>query len=191
MLEENTRNGGCNFTARNYAKVYRTSVLTRAYCEHLALNFFLKEAENHSQDSNIATVLEKLGKLYGLWSLDKHLIYFYEGGYACGPNMAKFVKESILKLCADLKPEMMGVIDALAPPDYVLNSVLGKSDGKVIIFENSAQTCVIWCSFQPFCAKWCSCSFGCFFTSRLFVFIINVEMADIKEQGICFKINKF
>lgn len=136
MLEEYTRQGACNFTAKNYAKVYRTSVLTRAYCENIALHFYWKEAQKYSSDKNILSVLEELGKLYGLWCLDKHLVYFYEGGYATGPNMAKFVKESILKICSDLKPQMIGIIDALAPPDFVLNSILGKSDGKVCTAYN-------------------------------------------------------
>lgn len=45
--------------------------------------------------------------------------------------MAEFVKENILILCGELKPEAVTIADALAPPDFVLNSVLGMSDGKV------------------------------------------------------------
>lgn len=41
------------------------------------------------------------------------------------------VKDGILHLCDVLKPDFMGVIDAMAPPDYVVDSVLGRSDGKV------------------------------------------------------------
>lgn len=45
--------------------------------------------------------------------------------------MADLVKQNILTLCAELKPEAVAIADALAPPDFVLNSVLGMSDGKV------------------------------------------------------------
>lgn len=45
--------------------------------------------------------------------------------------MADLLRESILVLCEELKPEAVGIADALAPPDFVLNSVLGKADGKV------------------------------------------------------------
>lgn len=78
-------------------------------------------------------VLETLGLLFALWSLDKHLIYFYEGNYASGPSMTTLNKEGILQLCKVLKPDIVTVIDSLAPPDYVVNSVLGRSDGNVRI----------------------------------------------------------
>ena len=45
--------------------------------------------------------------------------------------MADLLKESILSLCAQVKPEVLAITDALAPPDFILNSVLGTSDGKV------------------------------------------------------------
>lgn len=76
-------------------------------------------------------VLENLSLLYGLWSLDKHLIYFYQGNYARTPSMAQLTKESVLHMCHVLKPDIVTIIDALAPPDFVVNSVLGKSDGKL------------------------------------------------------------
>lgn len=71
------------------------------------------------------------GALYGLSCLDKHLIYFYQGGYASGPSFSEDVKNMILKLCKDLKADSVSIIDGLAPNDYVVNSVLGKSDGQV------------------------------------------------------------
>jgi acyl-CoA oxidase len=37
-------------------------------------------------------------------------------------------------LYSKLKPEAVALVDVLAPPDFALNSVLGKSDGKV--YEN-------------------------------------------------------
>lgn len=77
-------------------------------------------------------VLEKLGMMYGLWCLDKHLVFFYQGNFASGPALIKLIKDGVLYLCKTLKPDVIGVIDALAPPDFALNSVLGKADGKVL-----------------------------------------------------------
>ena len=57
----------------------------------------------------------------------------FSGGYCEGPHMADLVKENILLLCSELKPEAIAITDALAPPDFVLNSVLGMSDGKVYL----------------------------------------------------------
>lgn len=106
----------------------------------------------------LAQVLDKLLLLYSLSCLEKHLATLYQGnykayawkwnfdsptgcsyvflvcnagGYCEGPQMADLLRESILLLCEELKPEAVGIADALAPPDFVLNSILGQADGKV------------------------------------------------------------
>lgn len=50
-----------------------------------------------------------------------------------GESLARLLREAILELCGELKHEVVSVVDALAPTDFVLNSVLGKSDGNVSI----------------------------------------------------------
>ena len=50
-----------------------------------------------------------------------------------GPEAARELRECIIKLCKDLKPEAVALVDALAPPDFILNSVLGASNGDVSI----------------------------------------------------------
>jgi hypothetical protein len=60
---------------------------------------------------------------------------FDTGGYATDSRLADLVKEGILQMCSQLKPEAVAVADSLAPPDFVLNSVIGKSDGKVCTVE--------------------------------------------------------
>ena len=40
-------------------------------------------------------------------------------------------KETIIGLCASLKCEVVALVDSVAPTDFILNSVLGYSDGKV------------------------------------------------------------
>lgn len=68
------------------------------------------------------------------------LFFFYlrmkinQGGYCTGPRLAEFIRESILTLCSQVKPEAVAIADSLAPPDFVLNSVLGMSDGRVSKF---------------------------------------------------------
>lgn len=123
--------GGDRFTARNDSQVYRASLLSKVFGEYTALRYYWTKLSSASLEFSQA--LQNLGVLYGLSCLDKHLVYFYQGGYARTPDMSKQVKESILNLCRDLKPDSLSVIDAIAPPDYVVNSVLGKSDGRVSI----------------------------------------------------------
>ncbi|XP_023703178.1 peroxisomal acyl-coenzyme A oxidase 3 isoform X4 [Cryptotermes secundus] len=123
--------GEDKFTARNNAQVFRARTLSLAYAENNALVYFWRRCVSQSLDSTIQSVLVKLHVLYGLWCLEKHLTLFYQGGYATDSSLADLVKEGILQMCSQLKPEAVAVADSLAPPDFVLNSVIGKSDGKL------------------------------------------------------------
>ena len=62
---------------------------------------------------------------------------FDTGGFASDSRLADLVKEGILHMCSQLKPEAVAVADSLAPPDFVLKSVIGKSDGKVCPVKTS------------------------------------------------------
>jgi hypothetical protein len=53
------------------------------------------------------------------------------GGFATGPAPTRLIRKAILQLCLELKPEAVALADSLAPPDFILNSALGKSDGEV------------------------------------------------------------
>lgn len=121
--------GGDRFTARNDSQVYRASVLSKAFGEYTALQYYWSKLR--SAESELVETLTNLGILYGLSCLEKHLVYFYQGEYAQGPHLSKQIKERILTLCLALKTDSLGIIDGIAPPDYVVNSVLGKSDGRV------------------------------------------------------------
>lgn len=79
-------------------------------------------------------MLTRLGLLYGLWSLDAHSATLYEAGYFTGPLPNRLIRAAILQLCNLLKPDAIALVDAFAPTDFVLNSVLGQSDGN--IYEN-------------------------------------------------------
>lgn len=123
--------GDSNFEARNKTQVYKCELISRAYSELVALKYFWMAADRLANNRELKAVLDKLGVLYGLSCLDQHLIYFYEGGYARDKSLAKMVKDGVLQMCTTLKPDIIGVVDALAPPDFVVNSVLGNADGEV------------------------------------------------------------
>ncbi|KAJ8975938.1 hypothetical protein NQ317_010873 [Molorchus minor] len=95
--------------------------------------------------------LQKSFLLYGLWSLEKHIPILYQGGFTQGPAAVTLIQNGILRLCSDLKDNAVSLVDAVAPPDFILNSVLGASDGMVYkhlqssIFNNS------YCMERP---KW-------------------------------------
>ncbi|KAL0842446.1 hypothetical protein ABMA28_014544 [Loxostege sticticalis] len=133
--ESEMANGQSKFQAKTKSQVYRWKSLTTVYAEYLVVIFSLESIEK--KEKELQPVLYKLFYLYGLWSLDKHLVEMYQGGYARGEAPTRLIRAAILELCAELKGEIVSVVDALAPTDFVLNSVLGRSDGN--LYQNIEQ----------------------------------------------------
>ncbi|CAH2086048.1 unnamed protein product [Euphydryas editha] len=115
--------------ARNNSQVYRWKTLTKVYAEYLTMIFCLENIE--SKEKELQPVLIKFFCVYGLSTIDENLVELYQGGFSKGEEMARLVRDALMELCADVKVEVVSVVDALAPTDFVLNSVLGKSDGKL------------------------------------------------------------
>lgn len=78
----------------------------------------------------IRQVLQDLAALFGARNLEKHLAVLVEGGYFHSGTSAA-LHRAVELLCDKLKPEAVALVDALAPPDFALNSALGHSDGQV------------------------------------------------------------
>ncbi|XKL67685.1 hypothetical protein PGB90_003176 [Kerria lacca] len=120
------------FTAKNETQVFYAKPLSLAFIEHFILlscfQFTLKNATNQPEEQRILMILIPL---YGIWSLEKHLSFFYQGNYFKHGNSSLLFKEAIIQLCARLKSEAVTLADAVAPPDFIMNSVLGYSDGEV------------------------------------------------------------
>ncbi|KAF2895682.1 hypothetical protein ILUMI_10462, partial [Ignelater luminosus] len=124
----------CKFTARNNSQVYKAAILSRVYGEFVALMYYWKRINRNDVEISLKPILETVGILYGLSCLDKHLVYFYQGSFANNHSLSELVKDGILDVCSLLKSDVVAVVDALAPSDFVINSILGKSDGK--LYEN-------------------------------------------------------
>ncbi|KAF5278463.1 hypothetical protein FQA39_LY05952 [Lamprigera yunnana] len=121
----------CKFIARNNSQVYKAAVLSRVYGEFVVFTYYWRRIHEADVKENLKSVLETIGLLYGLSNLDKHLVYLYQGRYDNGNLLAELVKDSILNLCEEVKQFAIPLVDALAPPDFILSSILGRSDGKL------------------------------------------------------------
>uniref|UniRef100_A0A6M2DM39 Acyl-coenzyme A oxidase n=1 Tax=Xenopsylla cheopis TaxID=163159 RepID=A0A6M2DM39_XENCH len=130
MNKEKT-NGSCNFDARNNAQVYLARDLTKAYAELYAINCYMQRCSKPDVADELKDVLQSLGLIYALWCLDKHLPSFYQGCFASGSTFADLLREGLLHQCACIKDSAVSIADSLAPPDFALNSVIAKSDGKL------------------------------------------------------------
>jgi len=56
-----------------------------------------------------------------------------QGGFAIGAKFVDSVRSHLLQSCGELKDIAVSVADSISPPDFALNSVIGKSDGMVFI----------------------------------------------------------
>ncbi|CAL8327011.1 unnamed protein product [Lota lota] len=130
-LAQEKASGKDDFEARNNSQVYYCRSLALAYIEHMALQSYCVMLESEQTPAGLRPVLTKLGALYGLWSLSNHMAILYQGGYCSGKNAAEFVNTAILTLCSQLKDEAVALVDVFAPPDFILNSPIGKADGNL------------------------------------------------------------
>ncbi|NXF80045.1 ACOX3 oxidase, partial [Sclerurus mexicanus] len=130
-LSKEKQAGLSDFEAKNNCQVY--------YCRSLAIAFIeqtvLQRYHDYTHDPNIPPalqpVLKNLSALYGLWSLSKHLAVLYQGGYASGEQPGRYIQNAILELCYRLKDDAVALVDVFAPPDFILNSPIGKASGEV------------------------------------------------------------
>ncbi|KAK3775877.1 hypothetical protein RRG08_011441 [Elysia crispata] len=133
-LSEQSAEGKDSFTARNDSQAYYCRSLALAYIEHTVLERFVKcttEKDGEDTPKELRPVLQRLAALYGLWSVEKHLATLYQGGYVSGGETPRIIREAILLLCQQLKPDAVSLVDAIAPPDFILNSPIGASDGQI------------------------------------------------------------
>ena len=82
-------------------------------------------------DEKCKKVLNKLLLVHTLKFLEENLNYLFEGNYFTNGSVNLWMQNRLIDLCAELKNEAAALVDVFAPPDHILNSVLGVADGKV------------------------------------------------------------
>jgi acyl-CoA oxidase len=84
-----------------------------------------------NNNENLQPVLNRILFLSALFILEKYAAYFYEGGFFSEKKQIRLIRDTIVDLTSEIKDDAVALVDAIAPPDYVLNSILGNSDGNV------------------------------------------------------------
>uniref|UniRef100_A0A3B4C409 Acyl-coenzyme A oxidase n=1 Tax=Pygocentrus nattereri TaxID=42514 RepID=A0A3B4C409_PYGNA len=120
-----------DFEARSNSQVYYCRSLAIAYIEHTVLQRFHDLTEDVETPAGLRSVLRRLCALYGLWTLTNHMAILYQGGYLSGKEPADFIQNAVLALCGQLKDDAVALVDVIAPPDFILNSPIGKADGEL------------------------------------------------------------
>lgn len=124
---------------KNQAQVYYHRTLSIIYIQRTAIVRFAEFLDNPGPCQR---VLEKLLVVFILKLFEQYSSMFYEGGYIRNGQVNQWFENRLIDLCDDLRREIVLLMDVFAPPDEILNSVLGNSDGRVYesivksIFEN-------------------------------------------------------
>jgi len=126
------------FTAKNDCQVFYCRSLALAFIEHVVIERFYNKIFRSELPISVRNVFKKVYMLYGLWSLDKHQTTLFQGGFFTCGNEVKKVRGAILQLCSELKPHAVTLVNAFAPPDWVLQAPIGLSNMKPLenLFKN-------------------------------------------------------
>ncbi|XP_003737239.1 peroxisomal acyl-coenzyme A oxidase 3 [Galendromus occidentalis] len=115
------------FHAKNNTQVFLARELSLAFIEMVIIERFDQMAEESPTEHVPRELLTKITLLFALWSIEKRSSDLFFGG----PELSSSIRRQLLDLCAQLRHEAVALADAIAPPDFALNSVLGHSDGLV------------------------------------------------------------
>ncbi|ELK06544.1 Peroxisomal acyl-coenzyme A oxidase 3 [Pteropus alecto] len=132
-LSEEKRSGSSDFAARNNSQVYYSRSLALAFLELTVVRKFHEFTHQPCVPPTLRAVLQRLSALYGLWSLSQHaaLLPVLTGGYFSGEQAGRMVERAILALCSQLKDDAVALVDVIAPPDFILDSPIGRADGEL------------------------------------------------------------
>lgn len=124
--------GHNSFEVRNDSQTFHAHTLSILYAQYVIFKWFLDFIKSTDFKKEERAVMLKLCSLYGAVNIEKRLGELYMGGYASqDTGMGNLLREGIIFLCKELLPDAVALVDVHAPPDFIVNSPLGMSDGEV------------------------------------------------------------
>lgn len=119
----NAWNSTQSFLLQNLAKTYAENYILHCYIETI----------NKIEDKGTKTMITKFLTLYCLTVFDSDVGILRTYNFI-NDQAIYIIKEEILKLCEELQNEVIGIFDVISPPNFILSSAFGTSDGKM--YEN-------------------------------------------------------
>ncbi len=100
--------------------------LAGAFIDQVCLKSFYNRLEQ-CEDSDTKKALSKLGQLYGLETIIEHKGWYLENDYIDG-SKTKAIRRVISKLYKEIKPDVLGFIDAFAIPEELISAPIALID---------------------------------------------------------------
>ncbi|KAB1282930.1 Peroxisomal acyl-coenzyme A oxidase 3 [Camelus dromedarius] len=147
-LNREKQSGSSDFEARNNCQVYHCRSLALAFLEFTVARRFHEHTHQPHVPPPLRAVLWRLSALYTLWSLSQHTALLYRGGYFSGEQAGKVIENTILALCAQLKDDAVALVDVIAPPDFILDSPIGRADGEGTLQSAQGNRSLDFCPAQ-------------------------------------------
>ena len=104
--------------------------LSRAYSQSMLVASFFEGIQDANISAVTKSVLEDLYRLFALHTMDTEAREFQKSG-AVSAEMIDALPDKVLELMTRLRTHAVRLVDSLAIPDYLLDSALGRYDGKV------------------------------------------------------------
>ena len=119
--------------------------LSTAHSQYLIVkNFYIslqsKELKSELDEETI-TVMQKLFRLYALHTLEQEASEFYTSSAVTVRQIQLSRTKTVMGLLEEIRPHAVRLVDAWSFPEWVLDSSLGRYDGKVYedLFERAAE----------------------------------------------------
>jgi acyl-CoA oxidase len=118
-----------SFNSFNNAQTFYLQSLNKSFADFYIYTCFMNKLYN-IKESSTKDLLRRLFKLFYLRVINDDGVCFRNNDFMSSEIIYE-VREEILKLCEVLKNDLINILDVIAPPDHILNSPMGHSDGQI------------------------------------------------------------
>ncbi len=123
--------GKTQFDIRNDSQVFNARNLSISY-GYRTIFYAVFDRFSKLPDGPEKNALMKLVSLYGAnLIVEKYMGVLCEGGFVQNVNAAGLYETGILNILPLIKEDAVGLVDAIAFPDFINNSCLGMADGEI------------------------------------------------------------
>ncbi|XP_053382348.1 peroxisomal acyl-coenzyme A oxidase 1-like [Mercenaria mercenaria] len=102
----------------------------KAHTQAYVVKLFSGVVNRPDFDHSVARVLEALCKLFAVYGINERLGEFIQDGFLDG-QQADMILNKTLSLLAEIRPNAVALVDAFDYSDKILQSCIGRYDGKV------------------------------------------------------------